>query len=101
MRAGHAGLAKYWLYPYTNNVTQVIVELDDALARRLEGVAPARQRLRAGFIRDAIRRALDARMEEQMARAYREHPQDESEPDLDPATWEHLGPRRTKSRGRR
>lgn len=67
---------------------QVIVELDDATAERLERVAPAKQRKRSEFIREAIRRALNRHLEEQMESAYREQPQDGSEVDLDPETWD-------------
>jgi hypothetical protein len=83
---------------------QVIVELDDRTMRRLEEAAPASARLRSQFIRDAIRRALDARVEADMERAYREKPQDSVEVDLDAATWEPAragrgaAPRKAKSR---
>ncbi len=56
--------------------------------RRLEEAAPASSRMRSQFIREAIRRALDARVEAEMERAYREQPQEGGEVDLDAATWE-------------
>ena len=38
---------------------QVLIALDDRTARELERVAPAKKRMRAEFIRLAIRHALD------------------------------------------
>ena len=68
-------------------MNQVLIELDDRTLARLNKVAPPRARKRSEFIREAIRRALDAQVEDQMDRAYRETPQDATEVDLDPATW--------------
>ena len=70
-------------------MNQVIIELDDRTMARLNRVAPPRARKRSEFIREAIRRALNERLEADMERAYAAQPQ-ESEPtlDLDPATWE-------------
>jgi hypothetical protein len=81
-------------------MTQVIVELDDSLAERLEKVAPARSRQRSAFIREAIRRALDETREEEMVLAYRRQPQESLEADLDPTTWEASGfaPRKRRTR---
>ena len=79
---------------------QIIVELDDKTMERLDRVAPARARKRSQFIREAIRRALNERLEQVMEEAYREKPQDEGEPDLDPATWE-APPAKTRRRGSR
>ncbi len=69
-------------------VHQVIVELDAATLKRLNAVAPPKARRRSEFIRSAIRRALDALLETDMEHAYRLHPQDDVEADLDPTTWE-------------
>jgi Arc/MetJ-type ribon-helix-helix transcriptional regulator len=75
----------------------ILVELPDATATELERVAPGRARKRSAFIREAVRRALDALAEKQMARAYREQP--DTEPTyLDAAAWE---PRPKRRRGRR
>jgi len=38
---------------------QFLVELDDRCARDLERVAPAKKRMRAEFVRLAVRRAID------------------------------------------
>jgi hypothetical protein len=48
----------------------ILVELDDRCARDLERVAPAKKRMRAEFIRLAIRRAVDLALERTTARAY-------------------------------
>ena len=72
------------------HMQQVLVELDDRTMARLNRVAPPSARKRSEFIREAIRRALNERLEQDMERAYREHPQDGAETDLDPATWEPL-----------
>lgn len=77
---------------------QVIIELDDATVERLNKVAPPKQRKRSEFIREAIRRALNERLEAEMERAYREVP-DDFEPPMIAETWEKPRPaRRKKSR---
>jgi len=52
----------------------ILVELDDRCARDLERVAPAKKRMRAEFVRLAIRRAIDLALERATARAYLPHP---------------------------
>jgi Arc/MetJ-type ribon-helix-helix transcriptional regulator len=69
-------------------MNQVLVELDDDTLRRLNDVAPPRARKRSELIREAIRRALDRHLEQQMEEAYQRQPQDPTEGDLDPDTWE-------------
>jgi Arc/MetJ-type ribon-helix-helix transcriptional regulator len=75
---------------------QVIVELDAETAARLEQVAAARSRKRSAFIRNAIRRALDAELERQTEEAYRLQPDDLEPPYLDPRAWEPRRARRPK-----
>lgn len=53
---------------------QILIELDDRSARDLERVAPAKQRLRADFVRRAIRRAIDLELDRDTEKAYRERP---------------------------
>jgi hypothetical protein len=77
---------------------QVIVEIDEHLAALLEKVAPARSRKRSAFVRDAIRRALDAELERLTAEAYRRQPQSLDPAYFDPAEWE---PRSRRGRPRR
>jgi predicted transcriptional regulator len=77
---------------------QVIIELDDATVKRLNKVAPPRQRKRSEFIRDAIRKALNEQLEREMEAAYREQPQDAADVDLDPDTWEKSAPPRRRKR---
>ncbi|MGH9366291.1 MAG: hypothetical protein ACRD3M_01295 [Thermoanaerobaculia bacterium] len=63
---------------------QVIVELDDATAAELEAVAPSRARRRSEFVRRALRRALDAALEQRMAAAYARRPDDSEASFFDP-----------------
>lgn len=84
------------------HMQQVLVELDDRTMARLNRVAPPSARKRSEFIREAIRRALNERLEQDMERAYREQPQDGAEIDLDPATWEAAPlKKKTKAKARR
>ncbi|MBI5481465.1 MAG: hypothetical protein HY906_21585 [Deltaproteobacteria bacterium] len=75
---------------------QVIVEIDERLAALLEKVAPARSRKRSAFVRDAIRRALDAELERLTAEAYRRMPQSLDPWYFDPEAWEPRRPRRRR-----
>jgi hypothetical protein len=50
------------------------VELADRCARDLERVAPARSRMRAEFVRRAIRRAIDLALDRATGEAYLLHP---------------------------
>jgi Arc/MetJ-type ribon-helix-helix transcriptional regulator len=69
---------------------QLIVEIDELLARDLERAAPARSRQRSSFVRAALRRALDELAVARMTKAY------EAQPDLEPA---HFDPRLWEARG--
>jgi hypothetical protein len=53
---------------------QILLELDDACARDLERVAPAGRRVRAEFIRLALRRAIDLALDRATEHAYRHSP---------------------------
>ena len=66
---------------------QLLIELDDETAARLEAVAPARSRRRSDFVRAAIRRALAALREEEIAAAYARQP-DKEPAFFDAAAWE-------------
>ncbi len=52
------------------HMKHILVELDDRCARDLERVAPAKKRMRAEFVRLAIRRAIDLALDRTTARAY-------------------------------
>jgi hypothetical protein len=52
----------------------ILLELDDRCARDLERVAPAGKRVRAEFIRLAIRRAIDLALDRTTELAYRQKP---------------------------
>jgi predicted transcriptional regulator len=67
---------------------QLLIEVDDELAAKLEKVAPARSRRRSEFIRCAMRQALWDLEEQKMAEAYKRLPDSETEAYLDPCVWE-------------
>jgi len=77
---------------------QVLIELDDDIASKLERVAPGRARRRSEFIRAAIRRALWELEEQATAEAYRKHPDSAADTYMDAGVWEaraaRRGPRR-------
>jgi hypothetical protein len=52
---------------------RILIELDDRCARDLERVAPAKTRLRAEFIRLALRRAIDLAIDRDTEAAYQKH----------------------------
>ncbi len=70
---------------------QILVELDEAMASRLERVAPARSRRRSEFIRAAIGKALGDVEEERTAEAYRRQPDAAGDAYSNPAVWEPGG----------
>ena len=53
---------------------QILIELDDRCARDLERVAPVKKRLRAEFVRQAIRKAIDVALDRSTEEAYRRRP---------------------------
>ena len=53
---------------------QILIEIDDCCARDLARVAPAKKRVRAEFIRTAIRRAIDLALDRSTEAAYRAQP---------------------------
>ena len=67
---------------------QLLIELDDETAEKLEYVAPARSRKRSQFIRSAIRRALWELEERATAEAYRSQPDSATDAYVDPRVWE-------------
>ena len=70
------------------SMKQILVELDEEMAGRLERVAPARSRRRSEFIRAAIGKALCDAEEERTAEAYGQRPDAGDEVYLDPRVWE-------------
>ena len=79
---------------------QLIVELDEPLARELERATPARSRQRSAFVRAALRRALDELHEARMAAAYEAQPDNEPVA-FDPRLWEPAKPRKAARRKHR
>lgn len=86
---------------YSTIMKQVLVELPDQLARRLEQVAPSRQRKRASFIRQAIQRALDEIQETKTEAAYREDPQGDGAEWFDSSVWGEWKEPKPRARKRR
>jgi len=82
-------LWKYAMDVYIlNHMKQLLIEVDDDLAAKLERVAPARSRRRSEFIRYAIRQALWDLEEQKTAEAYKKLPDSEAEAYLDSRVWE-------------
>ena len=52
----------------------LLIQLDDSTAKRLERIAPARQRKRADFIREAVKEAIRRHEYARMREAYRLQP---------------------------
>jgi hypothetical protein len=67
---------------------QILVELDDRCARDLERVAPTKKRLRAEFIRHAIRRAVDLALDRSTREAYRSRPLSSEPSSVDVLGWD-------------
>jgi predicted transcriptional regulator len=74
---------------------QLLVEIEDDLAERLEEVAPSRSRRRSEFIRRAIRRAIWELEEQETAEAYARTPDSSEDAYVDPSVWE--APPRTRA----
>ncbi len=75
---------------------QVLIELEDDVAEKLERVAPGRARRRSEFIRKAICRALWELEEEATAEAYRRHPDLAADAYLDPRVWKQPSRKRPR-----
>ena len=75
---------------------QILVELDDAMAARLEKVAPARSRRRSQFVRSALSKALWDLEEQATAEAYRRQPDSAEDSYFDPSEWEQQSPPRSR-----
>jgi Arc/MetJ family transcription regulator len=75
---------------------QLLIEVDDAVAAKLEQVAPGRARRRSEFVRNAIRRALWELEEAATAAAYRQQPDSVADAYLDPAAWAPRAPRKRR-----
>jgi hypothetical protein len=76
---------------------QLIVEIDEPLARELERAAPARSRQRSSFVRKALRRALDDLAATRMAKAYGAQP-DIEPAHFDPRLWEATPTKKARKR---
>lgn len=52
------------------DMKRILIDLDDRTARDLERIAPSRRRMRAEFVRLAIRSAIDRALDRDTATAY-------------------------------
>jgi predicted transcriptional regulator len=80
---------------------QLLIEIDEEMARRLERVAPTRSRRRSEFVRDAIRRALWELEERATEQAYARQPDSDADAYLDPTVWEGTRPSKPLRKSRR
>lgn len=80
---------------------QILLELDDETAARLEKVAPARSRKRSEFLRGAIRKALRDQEERATAEAYARAPDSAADAYVDARVWEAAPSALAKRRKRR
>jgi hypothetical protein len=89
------------------DMKHILVELDDRCARDLERVAPAKKRMRAEFVRLAIRHAIDLALDRATKEAYRTSPLPDEVTPADLLGWdEHnalarSGSGPTRARGRK
>lgn len=88
---------RYLIFHMMHYMKQLLIEVDDEVAAKLEQVAPGRARRRSEFVRNAIRRALWELEEAATAEAYRRLPDSADDAYLNPAVWERR-PRRKRSR---
>lgn len=79
---------------------QIILELDNRCARDLERVAPAKKRLRAEFIRKAIRMAIDLALDRTTEAAYQKSPLSGGFAPSDLQDWDEQNLLAQKPRGR-
>ena len=71
---------------------QLLIEVDDDLARRLEDVAPGRERKRSEFVRMAIRKAIWDLEEAATVAAYALKPDSDDDEWFDPEVWDATPP---------
>lgn len=95
--AGLFGLSRAVAHPYLGQcrlwyillpMKQILLELDDTCARDLERVAPAGKRIRAEFIRLALRRAIDLALDRETEAAYRKQPPRAGLTSADLSNWD-------------
>lgn len=75
-------------YHILTYMKQILLELDDGMAAKLEAIAPARSRKRSEFLRKAIQQAIWDLEEAATREAYERQP-DSTEPlSFDPGVWD-------------
>ena len=69
------------------HMKQILVQLDEPLAKLLDQVVPGRGRKRSQFIRQAVMQALMKVAEEHTRRAYERYPDNQDDWWFDPEGW--------------
>jgi hypothetical protein len=62
------------------------------MGHEIERFAPARQRKRTAWIREALRAAVMAEYQRELEESYRKHPPEPVEEYFDPEVWEKVPP---------
>ncbi len=80
------------------HMKQILIELDERLARDLQHVAPTKKRMRAEFVRRAIRRAIDLALDQNTELAYCAAPLPDGCMEVDVTGWDQNNRLATPSR---
>jgi hypothetical protein len=80
---------------------QILIEIDDRCAKDLARVAPAGRRVRAEFIRLALRRAIDIALDRATEQAYRVRPLGEPSARAELVGWDEQNELAERSVARR
>lgn len=80
-----AGDSAIYIFGY---MKQILIEIDDRCARDLARVAPTGNRVRAEFIRMALRRAIDLALDRDTEAAYRKQPAADDAAPADLLGWD-------------
>lgn len=83
------------------SMKQILIEIDDRCAKDLARVAPAGRRVRAEFIRLALRRAIDIALDRATEQAYRVRPLGEPSARADLVGWDEQNELAERSVARR
>jgi len=75
---------------------QLLIELEDELAAKLEVIVPGRSRKRSEFVCNAIRKALRDLEDALSAEAYRRTPDAAEDAYFDPRVWERVEHRQSR-----
>mgnify|MGYP001598032001 CR=1 FL=1 len=91
IRGTTATLARAGDWYILEDMKQILLEVDDRMAAKLEAIAPARSRKRSEFLRKAIQQAIWDIEEAATREAYERQPDSAEPPGLDPRVWDPRG----------